>query len=438
MKKIAIIVLMIYLAISPALSQNAEFFLNKAFEHSPVLKSKTYGAKAASESYKQESIFQQNPVFSLGYSNVPISEWPALDKHAMSGISLGVSQYIATPWEDYYRTQKKYQQYLSEKESLHETKNLLAFQVQSAFQTISFLYKKKQILGKNRDVLKDILRLAESLVSVNKMSSAHLLKLRADISVLENRIIEVDGALSKAKAIMEKLCGTIINWETAIDSNSNKWIDMEFAQTRPSGFSYKNHPVYKKVYAVYEAGKANRKLSTAQLAPGVTVGFEYRIRQEIPMKDDGEDFISFKVSTPIPLYYPIKDRHKINAAAEKEQGQKEILRSVVLDLESKWKGESDNHNKIMSAFINFEKAVLPGYWAAYQAQFGSLAAGTVNLLDVLDSYRLYLKASLEDARLYRDLMISKLKLNYLLYVFPGKDMKTNNQGGKEHENNRIR
>lgn len=433
MKKIITIILFINISINPVLAQSSEFFLDKAFKHSPVLKSKSYNAKSARESYRQESIFQKNPVFSLGYSNVPVSQWPALDTHAMSGISLGLSQYIATPWEDYYRTQKKYKQYLSEKESLHEAKNLLAFQVQSAYHNISFLNKKKQIIGKNRNVLKDILRLAESLVSVNKMSSAQLLKLRADISILDNRIIEVDGALSKVKAGMEKLCGTAVNWDKSEDSVTDKWINIETAKITPSGFRYKNHPVYKKVYALYEAVKANQKLSKAQLTPGVTIGVDYRIRQEIPMKDDGEDFISFIVSAPIPLYYPIKDRHRINSAIEKEKGQKEILKSVALELESKWKGESGNHNKIMSAFINFEKAVLPIYWAAYQAQFGSLAAGTVNLLDVLDAYRLYLKASLEDARLYRDLMISKLRLNYLLYAYPGKDIKSTNQGGEDNE-----
>ncbi|MFW5770113.1 MAG: hypothetical protein ACOCX9_01630 [Spirochaetota bacterium] len=40
-------------------------------------------------------------------------------------------------------------------------------------------------------------------------------------------------------------------------------------------------PVYRKLKALYDAQKAAQSFEKANLAPGVTVGFDYRIRQEV-------------------------------------------------------------------------------------------------------------------------------------------------------------
>ena len=79
-------------------AQSIEELLDIAFNNSPILKSQYHRMNAAKESYKKESIFKNNPVLSFSYSNVPLSDWPSLNKHAMSGFSIGISQYIATPW----------------------------------------------------------------------------------------------------------------------------------------------------------------------------------------------------------------------------------------------------------------------------------------------------------------------------------------------------
>ncbi|MDY6932762.1 MAG: TolC family protein [Spirochaetota bacterium] len=420
MWKYFLIFIFIVRSASSVKAQGVDYFLDMALKYSPLVKSQIHRMNAAEKLYDKESIFQQNPIFSIGYSNIPLSDWPALDKHSMSGISIGVSQYIASPWGDTYRKRTFYQKYQSEKESLKETQNLLIFQVQSAFHNILFLYKKQNILKENMKVLADVLRLVESLVSVNKMNSSHLLKLRGDVSALNNRIIELNGDISIAKADMERICGIALNWDIT-DKSIDSWIDANRAKGNFEGFHVENHPLYRKVYSHYVGERAAYQLEIAKLNPGVIFGFDYRIRQEIPGKDNGEDFLSFKASMPIPLYYALKERHSINAAKEKQDELKEILKGIEIELSTKWKGEKENYSKLLEAFTSYEKQVLPSYWSAYEAQIASLSGGNINLLDVLDAYRLYLNASLEAARLYRDLMISGLRLNYLIYKFPGKE-----------------
>ncbi len=419
MKKYLALPLILSMTAISLQAQSIEYFLETAFRDSPVLKQQKHREKAFYNSYKKESILNRNPVLSFAYLNVPVAEWPALNSHAMSGISIGVSQYVATPWEDTYRKEKQYKSYLSEKEAMEEARNLLAFQVQSLYHSIMFLSKKEEILNKNKDVLKNILKIAESLVSVNKMNSSHLLKLKADIAVLSNKITELRGAIYIEQARMEKLCGRKIKWSLTGEL-IDKWINKNDVSEIADKFIVKDHPLYKKIKALLDSREASHNLEIARTIPGATLGLEYRVRQEIPGKDTGDDFISFRASTPLPLYYAFKDRHSINSEKEKENELKEMLRSIEIDLLSKWEGTSKKYDLLKKAFSSFENEVLPGYWSAYEAQIGALSSGTVTLLDVLDAYRLYLSASLENARIYRDLMIDRLKLNYLLHKYPAK------------------
>ncbi|MFC1671262.1 TolC family protein, partial [Spirochaetota bacterium] len=252
MKKNIIIIILTVFVFETANTQPVKYFVVKALKNSPMVKAQSYKVLSSKYKYRSESILQKNPVFSFNYQNVPLVEWPTLNSHAMSGIVLGLSQYIASPFESYYRKKVAQKIYLSDVESLNEVRNNLAFQVQSTYHKLQFLHEKKKILRDNLLVLKDILKIAESLVSVNKMSSSNLLKIRADSSILKNKIIEVEGDIISMRSTMEKLCGLAVDWSNFEKGNS-KWIDKKKARVVPRGFHFKNHPIYKKVLSIYSS-----------------------------------------------------------------------------------------------------------------------------------------------------------------------------------------
>lgn len=419
MKQI-VAILIIFLLSVEARSQGVDYFLKSAFKNSPVLKIHEHRQSASHEEYKKESMLKENPELSVSYSNIPHSDWPSLNSHPMSGISIGIAQYIATPWEDTSRKNVLYQKYLSKKQALEEARNLLAFRVQEKYHIILFLYKKDEILKENMDVLDNIIKISGTLVAVNRMNSSHLLKLKADRATLSNDITEIEGRIIFEKSNLRRLCGSPVECNISSDIIKH-WIKIEDSEMIGEGeFDIQKHPLYKEILSLYEARKAQYNLEIAELSPGAMLGFEYRVRQRIPGMDKGEDFLSFKASIPLPLYYPFKEYHAIKEQKERIGEMEEMLKDIELDLKSKWNGTLKNHRKLLVALKVHNSEILPGYWAAYQAHIGSLSSGTVSLLDVLDDYRMYLKASLENARIFRDIMISKLKLNYLLYRYPGK------------------
>ena len=168
------------------------------------------------------------------------------------------------------------------------------------------------------------------------------------------------------------------------------------------------------MYSLYKVKALSKQLVKSKLFPGVTIGMEYRYRQEIPGSDKGEDFISLRASTPIPIFYNTKEKRLIKASTFKIKELKAMVNKIAKDLQSDYKGERKNYSKLLQVFKNYNTLILPSYNAVYQSQMASLATGTVRLIDVLDSYQTFLKATLERAAIFRDLMISRQKLLYLL------------------------
>ena len=402
-------------------TKELKYLIKLALKHSPVLKGEAYQTRIFKELHSKESIFTKNPVFSFAHQNIPVTSWPSLNQHAMSGLNLGISQTLAFPWEDYYRKKKLWNAYLSQKEKESDTERNLIKEITIIFHQIHFLYEKIKILSQSKESLKRITNTARSLVALNKMNSAQLLKLEADTSKINSDLFKIQAMLSKKQAQMEMLCGHKVRpdiWGMQINSQkAANWLRNSNTIKMPKNIEISMHPVLKASRLKVAQTEAGYLQAKSGLFPGIELSANYTFRQELASQNSafrsGEDFISFKASMPIPLYYPAKEKKQISAAKHTLKKQKEELRAMQLMLEALWKGEKENANKILQSYKNYEQEVLPKYFSAYQAYISFLPSGTISLLDVLDAYRQYLQVSVQRAEIFFELMQSLAKLNYL-------------------------
>ena len=395
----------------PIPAQELKFFKELAFEHSPLLKKQTYQITFSREKYLAKSLFTENPMLSLSYQNIPASSWPSFGRHVMSGISITLSQKLAFPWVDHYRKDVFRQKYLSEKEKLLDTKKSLILSIDSLFHTLHFFYQLEAIYKEIKETLHGIVNVARSLVAVNKMNSAQLLRIDADIAILENQILQTRAAIAKAQAEMENLCGVKITWNR---NNPQNWLTRSREVKIPKNFQMDAHPLYKNALSRLQSKRSQTVLEKANLFPGITLSAGYTIRQEIQDRDLGEDFISLKASIPLPFYYPLKEAHVISAQEANSKFAFEEMKQVRLMLQTSWSGESMRSQDLLKAYASFETEVLPKYKASYQANLGALPSGEITLLNVLDSYRKYLDVLIKQAELFKELVLSLAKLRYLV------------------------
>lgn len=417
--KIGVIALAIqYAALYPAevdhkeKTQNlsAEILWKQAEKSSPLLKKVKFTMEAKEARYDAQSIFDKNPVLSIGHNNSPLSSWPSLNQHPMSGLQISVSQQISFPWESEFRRSREKHQFYSGRAEYKDVADQVRYRIYALFSELVFWEKDIQIYRENKKTLNEIIRVARARVSVNKMNSSQLLKLEADLAVLDNKIWQGEAAREKIRSKIEELTGNQFKWEHyRIGENS-----LTYNLPAKKSFLPQEHPLYVKARELYLASRSNAAWKKGKLFPGVTVSGGYTFRNEIQGRDQGEDFISLKASMPLPLFYATKDRFEIKEAEKKAAAQKSVLEEVKLKLMAVWKEEHARASRKLLQYENFRKNVIPRQFATYKAQLGALSSGTVTLLDVLDAYRRYLDLSLEEAMNKRDLEMSLYKLHYLL------------------------
>ena len=256
------------------------------------------------------------------------------------------------------------------------------------------------------------------------------MRLDADLSILKNRITENDGQIIHHEILMEKLTGL-----KPEQMATERWILPASEVSLPGLFEIENHPLYKQGDYQVQMSEAMKSHSEARAFPAVNLFAGYAFRQAVPGKDAGEDFISFQVSLPLPLYYPIREAPAIEAARKNLEASRQSLRAAQLELLGAWESQRELAQKQLEVYANFEGEVLPKYHASYRAQLGALSSGTVTLLDVLEAYRMYLNVSVSQAQTYRELMKTISRLEYLsgLQDSPGEELPKEENKETSHE-----
>lgn len=389
--------------------QNEVFFVEKAIEKNPQYKAMQHDTAGMRRMYESETMFMENPMFSAGLVNVPLTSFPSLASDPMSGFSFMLSQTFALPGESESRKKMALMNFESRAYETENMRRMLINQTQNTYHELVFLYRKKKLLAENRNTLESIVSISRSLVSVNKMNSSQLLKLEAGMSQLDSEILEVSAMISKTESAMENL-STVKPEENLIEVGSLSPEEISIP-VLPGDSS---HPLIQNSQAVLEKARANKSHEESKYFPSVTLSAEYMLREPVDGSAmGGDDMISLRVTAPLPLFFVIKETRSVMAAEEGILQARQNLEQVKLALKTAWEGEYEMAMRNREVYARYRNEVLPRFLASYKAQLGSLASGAVSLLDVLDAYRDYLEVSIKEAGIYRDLQKSIAMLKYL-------------------------
>jgi len=411
-----IFIAMLHLTSSPARGEAentpvraVEFFVEKALEKNPQFQAALHETGQMKSMYESESMFMENPMFSFGLNNVPLSGFPSLASDPMTSMSFMLEQEISLPGESGSRKKIALEEYLAKEKDAEALRRMLTARVESACYDLVFLYRKKNLLVENRKALEGIVSVTRSLVAVNKMNSAQLLKLEARLSQMAGEITEAGAMIVRAESELENLSSVKPEEKQFVLSSPGP----ESFRV-PSGFDPENHPMYKASRAMLERARAVKDHEGAKYFPSVKLGVDYMVRQPIPgIAMSGDDMISLRVTAPLPLFFAFKETRSVKAADEGIKRSRKMLEETALRLKTSWQAESVMAQNLLNIYQSYQRDILPRYYASYKAMLGSLSSSQVSLLDVLDSYRDYLEVSIKEAEICRDLQKSLAMLKYL-------------------------
>jgi len=392
--------------------QGMNYYQRLALEKSPRLRAQFSNAAAARSNYLKESVFKENPDLMIGLMNVPVNSFPALNRDQMSGFVVGVSQKIALPWEDHYRKESARQRAEFEDRDKELLIASLSWEIAEKFNSLHYAYHRHANLKESRALLKNSLNVLNNSVRRERNIVPQILEARASLTTIDNEIISAEFEIEKLWLEFEALCGSPLTHEFSA-GEKNAWLADFIPLTAAEDFSVMDNLQYRKMRSEADAQLAMLSLSKSSLFPEVTINAAYAVRQPIPGMSSGDNMVTISATTPLPLFYPLKNKHEIEAQGERVKYAEQILRETELQVKTAWQSEKLRLVSLRRTIENYTKSILPAHSAAHKTHLATATAQGSGVTEALQAYQLYVSASQERLKSIRDYYSAFYRLQFL-------------------------
>ncbi len=282
------------------------------------------------------------------------------------------------------------------------------------------LYSIQQVIGitrKDEGVLRRMAKIAEIMYTTGKRTQQDVLKAKAEITMLKQRLLELE---MQENALKAKLNALLNRWVDAPLGAVVNPQEAEFSGDIAALFALAmtNRSEIRAAQVQVERYELEKKLMTKEFVPDYKIGLEYR---DIGNSDD---MVMFTVSVDWPVW-GLKNRAGVREA-EKMQASSQAAREAA-ERQSAFDVQ-DAHFKVLTAQRTldlYRHELIPQAEARFHASEAGYQTGKVDFMDLLESQRFLLSARVMAQMAEGDVGVQSARLERAI----GTDLKTGGSSG---------
>lgn len=400
------------LAVSSLAAEDIDYYLQLAAKRNAQLGAERQLTAAAQSDHARESVFSENPEFMFGFMNVPVNSFPALNRDSMSNVSVGISQRIALPWESHYRKTAAAVRAETSAVNLQLREAALRFEVLERINAIHFFTERARNLNDAKKLIAATIRILAVPRKEARNTAGAILEARASMSTVDTELLNNNYELEKAWLDLEALCGETLD-HTKIPGTAAAWESVQQPPAQQEN-EVRHTLVYQKAEGELRAQQAMAALSKAALFPEVKVSAAYMFRQTVPGMSTGDDMVSLSASTPIPVFYPLKNKHEIEGQEHRLRAAEQMLEETRRQLAARIAAERIRLTNLVRSAEDYARTILPAHSSAHRSHLTNINLAGGSPAEALLAYRMYLNAGEERLRQLRDANSARNRLEYLL------------------------
>jgi outer membrane protein TolC len=355
-------------------AQGLEALVQEAVQNNSQLKAAEKRWKAAEAMIPQAGAWM-DPM--LSFEGMSATKDIGFTKYSFMQKKIGLSQQFPFPGK--LRLKKKMAQYdanMMETDYEH-LKNMLISDVKMAYYELFFVNKAKEITEKNKDLLSDIAKLAETKYMVGQGLQQDVLSAHLELSKLDQKLIDLKreeaGIQLKLKTLLfrSKESSPIVpeevkKTEFVVDSEKLKKEALE------------NNPMLWEQKYLVDQSQASYRLAKKEYFPDFELTLKYGQDQMSAEVMGKKDFIEAMVGFNLPLYFFRKQNKMVEEKADLFSSAQESFsykqNELINDLEDKVSDLKRNSDLLRL----FEEGILP---QAQQSLESAQTAYQVNKVD---------------------------------------------------------
>jgi len=316
--KLIFLVLPIFILLMPLTSlaqpdkplMNVEQLVEEAIQNNPEILAQKKRWELFKEKIPQASAFE-DPMFGFGILNLPYNFSFKDEDMTMKEFSL--SQKFP------FYGKRKLMGEMAGKEAeavsneIQEKVNRIIKDVKTAYYELSHVYRTTEVTQRNKKILEDFAKIAETRYAVGEGIQQDVLKAHVEVSKMVDDLIMLG---QRKKALEAKLIALLNRPPESSMGEPEEFVyrTLPFTIEDLQKTALETNPTLKGMKKMIEAKEKAHDLAKKEYYPDLTARFAYGQRDRAPDGTNRRDMLTGMIEVNIPIFYKSKQDHKVAEA----------------------------------------------------------------------------------------------------------------------------
>jgi cobalt-zinc-cadmium efflux system outer membrane protein len=329
-------------------------------------------ARQKGEVFKQrvpQAAALEDPMMSVGVVNLPTNF--SFRDEDMTMKEFSISQKIPFPGKRSLMKGMAVKEAEAIALEIEETVNRIVKEIKIAYYDLSHIYQAIEVTERNKKLLEDLARIAETRYSVGEGIQLDLLKAQVEVSKMVDELIMLD---QKGKALEARL-KALLNRPPETPMGSPEEVQFRkfpFSHEELYKMALESNPTLQAMKKMVESKEKAHTLAKWEYLPDFNLRFAYGQRDNSPMMER-RDMLSGMIEINIPLYFYWKQSRKVSEA-----------RAEVLSLEAQYQAM---RNEIQFMIADMIAMVERGERQLELYQTGIIPQASLQVNSAMSAYR---------------------------------------------------
>lgn len=323
-----------------------------------------------------------DPMLSFEIENLPTHSF-AFTQEDMTMKKLGLSQSFPFFGTLDLRSEVAHREANAIGQGYQDKRNEIVRRVKEAFYDLYAIDRSLEVVEKNRELLREFVKIAETKYSVGKGVQQDVLKAQVELSKLLDEQIRLEQSRQAAEARLNAILNRPPHTPLGRTEEASKvelTMGLKELQTR----ALENRPLLKGLQEEIERSKAANALARKRYFPDLTMSVGYAFREDSAMVRRS-DFFSAGFAINIPLYFKTKQDRQVAETAALINSAREQYQAARNEVFSMVKGLTADIEKGRKLLDLLETGLIPQARLSLDSAVAGYQVGKVDFLTMLDN-----------------------------------------------------
>ncbi|MGA7412632.1 MAG: TolC family protein [Bryobacteraceae bacterium] len=352
--------------------------VSEALERSPEILAAQKKYEAAKQRPVQAGSLPE-PTLSMGWnSNGNPLPGAGLGTDATSNIGFSVTQEIPAPGKQRLRSNMAEKEAAAQFQELQAVELSVISRVKQAFFKLQHSDVARDVLERDRDVLKKLLAITEIRYSAGQAAQQDVFKAQIQLSLLEAKILQLDRDRRLRSAELNSLLNRPP--EAPVGKPGEPHVaPMTKTLAEVQAAAQQNSPLRMKDQAMTERAELAVNLARKDYYPDYALSGGYYNQGGLP------PMFSFRADVKIPVYFRSKQRAVLTEQAQLLSEARHTFQATAQSLNFRIADDYSTAETSLQLINLYEKTVIPQAKLAVDSALASYETGTMDFLSVLNN-----------------------------------------------------